>query len=281
MKLLKFLFALLLFVSLSNAQWKGFVAQQSDADVTETEAEALDELADAIDGISAAEAVNIMDYAEAPGADAISLLTEAEAGYLDGASIANSAASKAVVLNAGGDVVTASNIGASPVGTCVATEYGDGYHHVTVLTLTDFIIGATNGAVTLAIGNIIYELPAAGVQVISVMEYNIALTVGTVQSDTPEIGIGSAIGTGATATLDNGTMEDYILSNAWGTTLDGAAAEVLGPVAPGAGVFTGIALNKTGDEKSIYLNAADTWTVSITGNLTATGTIKIVWTTIN
>ena len=44
-----------------------------------------------------------------------------------------------------------------------------------------------------------------------------------------------------------------------------------------AGFNTGIALNAEADEKSVYLNAADGWNASITGNLTASRTIGIIW----
>lgn len=200
-------------------------------------------------------------------------------GVWNGTALVDAYVTNALTIEATVALKNTVNAGASPIGTCVATEYGDGYNHVTLLTLTDFIIGAPSASNNLAIGNIVYTFPA-GVQVIGFMEYNIALTAGTQTDDTPEIGIGSVIGSGAIATLDNGTMEDYILSNAWSTTLDGVAGEILGPLGASAGVHTGIALNQAGDSKNVLLNSADGWHASITGNLTATGTIKIVWTTI-
>lgn len=415
MKFLKFLITFLLIVTVSNAQaWKGFVAGQSDADVTETEAEALDEFADAIDGISTAQSNVLMSLAEGtysevlvqlaadddtmkfdPGValymidlevgnvrmfavdstgsvvatatvqaeqltstdDALiknvltlgddvanstgSLLMIASdndqgtlgintsdafvvAGFsggfdIDGDFTAGTITSDADVsgttitastgfvaadgdyigipsnelitfnaagtvaisganLTVSGNVQSATNVGTSPVGTSVAADYGDGYNHVTVLALTDFIIGTPNAANNDDFGNIVYTFPA-GVQVVGFLEYNLALTVGTQTDDTPEIGIGSVVANGASATLA-GTEMDYMTSNAWATTLDGVAAEAAGPLGATAGIFTGIALNQSGDVKDVCLNAADGWHASVTGNLTATGTITIVWTTI-
>ena len=203
------------------------------------------------------------------------LITTAEANLLDGSAEANSTVSVAAVLNSGGDLVTASNVGTVGAGTVVAAEYGDGFNHTTVLTLTAFVVGTPNAGNNSAIGGLIYTLPA-GVNVHQTSYYNIGLTVGGVQTDTPEIGIGSVVGSGAIATLDNGTMEDYVISNAWSSTLDGSA-EVFGPVGAQAGVLTGISLNKAADVKEIYLNSADGWNAGLTGDMTADGTIILIW----
>jgi len=59
MRLLKLILPFICLFAFANSQsttWKGWVANHPDADVTASEAQALDELADAIDGISSAEA---------------------------------------------------------------------------------------------------------------------------------------------------------------------------------------------------------------------------------
>jgi len=115
MKLIKFLIVLLLMVGATNAQWKGFIAGQSDADVTETEAEAVDVLSDAIDGITSSEADALdvvgdaFDGITAAQADGLlnlgeGELTDTEVGYLNGAVPANTVASKAAILTSGVDL---------------------------------------------------------------------------------------------------------------------------------------------------------------------------------
>lgn len=173
------------------------------------------------------------------------------------------------------DVKTTGNVGTADSTTVTAVEYGDGFHHVTVLTLTDFVIGTPSAGNDLAFGSTLYTFPA-GVHVHSITYSNIGLTAGTQQDDTPDIGIGSVVASGASATLNGSTNEDYITGQTWGSTLDGTA-EVDGPTGATAGVLTGISLNGASDSKKVILNAADGWHASITGDLTASGTVILIW----
>lgn len=180
-------------------------------------------------------------------------------------------------------VKNSDNAGAVGAATVVAREFGDGKHHVTELSLTDYVVGPLAGAgaaLTLVPPTPIYTLPA-GVQVLSVSYCSVALTaVGT--AVTPEIGLGSVVGDGsANATIGaaGATMED-ILEGFDVADTDTHAAVASGPVGATAGILTGIALNKAADAKTIYLNCAGTWIADNTGNLTVSGTIVIVWDTV-
>jgi len=182
-------------------------------------------------------------------------------------------------------LVTEANVGVkADVAPVVVEELGDGVHHVTKLTLTDYIIGAipaAAAALTLEPLEALYTLPA-GVQVLSVSYAEVALTApGT--AVTPEIGLGSVIGDGsANATLGaaGATMED-ILEGFNVADTDTHAVVKNGPVGATAGILTGIALNKAADAKTIYLNCAGTWNVDNEGNLTVSGIITIVWDTVD
>jgi hypothetical protein len=124
----------------------------------------------------------------------------------------------------------------------------------------------------------LYTLPA-GSQVLEVSHANVGLTAaGT--AVTPEIGLGSVIGDGSAAAILSGTFEDILQGYAVADTVTGAKVEN-GPVGVTAGILTGIALNKSSDAKTIYLNCAGTWNADNTGNLLANGEITIVWTTIS
>jgi len=176
------------------------------------------------------------------------------------------------------------NNGVQGAPTLKIKECGDGVHHVTKIELEDFVVGAipaAAAALTLVPITPLYTLPV-GVQVLSVSYASLALTApGT--AVTPEIGLGSVIGDGsANATIGaaGATMEDILEGFAVADT-DTHAVVVNGPVGVTAGIFTGIALNKAADAKTIYLNAAGTWNVDNLGNLTASGEITIVWDTVD
>lgn len=173
-----------------------------------------------------------------------------------------------------GFIATESGIGVAGTN-CKAEEYGDGHVHTTVLILTDVVLGAPTAGANEAVGALIYTFPA-GVHVHEVTYQNVGLTIGTVTTDTPDVGIGSVIGTGNVNVLGGtATFEDYV---------DGSAAAdcagtplVVGPVGATAGVLTGISLNKAADVKAVHLNAADGWNAGVTGNLTATGIVTLKW----
>jgi hypothetical protein len=170
------------------------------------------------------------------------------------------------------------NAGTAPTG-ITATEFGDGYHHTTVLVLSDFVIGAPSAGNSLGIGAKVYEFPA-GAHVHLVSYFNLGLTAGTVTSDTPDVGLGSVVASGAVSVLSGtATFEDYITGQTWGVALDGTE-QATTPLGATAGILTGISLNAADDEKSLYLNAADAWNAGVTGNLTASGRIVLVWNTL-
>ena len=168
------------------------------------------------------------------------------------------------------------------VSTVEVKEFGDGKHHVTQLTLKDYVVGPLAGAaaaLNLIPPQALYTLPA-GAQVISVSRGSVGLTAtGTAVS--PEIGLGSVAGDGgAEATLGaaGATTEDILEGFAVADTVTHAAV-VSGPKGVTAGILTGIALNKNADAKTIYLNCAGTWNADNTGNLTVSGVITIIWDT--
>lgn len=177
-----------------------------------------------------------------------------------------------------GAKLNSDNVGAVGAATEVATEYGDGLHHITILTLTDFIVGAPGAGANKAFGNKVYAFPA-GVHAHQVSRFNLGLTQGGAATDTPDVGLGSVVGVGAIAVLNGGTMEDYITGQTWAVALDGTL-QATAPLGAKAGINTGISLNDTGDVKDVFLNAADGWAAGVTGNLTASGSIVLIWDTV-
>lgn len=165
-----------------------------------------------------------------------------------------------------------------PPGTGVtAVEYGDGRNHTTVLTLTNVALGTITGGADQALGGLIYTFPAgAHVHEATYMSVGVT-TAGGTKSDTPDVGIGSVVGSGAVATLNlvGATSEDYITGQ---TAADAAGTAKVKMTAATAGYGQGISLNESGDVKAVYFNAADGWAAGAAGDLKASGTVVLKWT---
>ena len=168
-------------------------------------------------------------------------------------------------------------LGTTPVGTVSIIEYATGRDIVTELTLTDFIVGALDGAAAAkGIGNIVYAFPAGQHFELVYSLSDIVLTAaGTaVATDT---GLGSVIASGVVSILSGtATFEDRLTGQTINTAAGGGAA-VSALTAATAGIGTGISLNVAGSVKNVFLNSAGTWNVDNTGNLTATGKIVMKW----
>ena len=174
-------------------------------------------------------------------------------------------------------IVNTGAFGSTPVGTVDILEYGYGKDFVTVLTLTNFIVGALDGAAAAkAIGNIVYAFPAGQhIEVAYAFSALVLTAAGTpVNTDT---GLGSVIASGVEATIDGtATFQDRLTGQTIATAAAGGAA-VSALTAATAGPLTGIALNGTTASKNVFLNSAGTWNADNTGNLTASGKIILKW----
>lgn len=172
--------------------------------------------------------------------------------------------------------------GITPAGiaTIVANEYNAGGSHITVLTLTNFIVGALAGAAAdLGVGNKIYTFPA-GVQLHEVSYFSLSLTAAGTAVNT-DTGIGSVIASGAVNVLSGtATFEDYVTGQTVATAAGGGAVAVVGPIGATAGILTGISLQTAAKVKNLFLNSAGTWNANNTGNLTSTGSIVLKWSTL-
>lgn len=169
----------------------------------------------------------------------------------------------------------------SSISTVTAVEYGDGKDITTVLTLTNFVVGALAGAgAALGMGNIVYTFPAGQHLELVYGLSDISLTAAGTAVNT-DTGLGSVIASGAVSVLSGtATFENRLTGQTIATASSGgAAASAL--LAATAGIGTGIALNVAASVKDVFLNSAGTWNANNTGNLTATGTIVLKWTIMN
>ncbi len=155
-----------------------------------------------------------------------------------------------------------------------AVHEGDGVHMRSTFTLTAFAVGTTADAAALAIGAAFATLPA-GVEVINCARISIGLTIDDVNTaQTPEVGIGNVVGSGANATLGAvGAGAENIIEGSAVADCAGTP-EVVNDI-PTANVPLVI---NSGDPHALYLNAAATWADMDAGKaLTAAGTIVIDW----
>lgn len=197
--------------------------------------------------------------------------TSTELNLLDGSDSDTPVASTAAILDSAGALRTAANVGTSAATSVV--EYGDGINHVTVLTATALAFPDVADNAASAVGDLIYTFPAGDI-VIEYAYVNIALTIDdAVQTDTPDVGLGTVIGTGAVATLDTtGEFEDIITGQLSGA-IDGTNfVNVAGLPSVGAPLYI-----EAADAHTVHVNAADTWANTTTQGLTYTGTVVIKW----
>ena len=179
--------------------------------------------------------------------------------------------SPAVTIN--NTPVTTDNVGTANTGV-TAAEYGNGYMHTTVLTVSQVDALTTGDNAALADGYLLYTLPAGEI-IINSAYMSMGMSATTEQiADTPDIGIGTVIGTGAVATLNTtGTFED-IITGQTAADADGTASVVT--TIPTAAVPFVIA---TADAHTIHFNAADTWADDTSTDLSAdiAGTVVLNW----
>lgn len=186
-------------------------------------------------------------------------------------------ASNSITL-AGTDGTTL-RVGASSVGTAntgvTAVEYGDGYQHTTVLTVNSTLPAIAGGA-ALGVGTLLYTLPA-GVQVVEIayMSMGITQTTGHINANTPNVGLGSVVASGVISTLSGtATFQDYMVgSNAANCTGTATVNTTLATSSPFANIRNAAAA------KTIYFNAAATWSASGDPAAIIAGTVTLKWQT--
>jgi hypothetical protein len=183
-----------------------------------------------------------------------------------------------------GKALTTSNVGTvTTAATTTATEHGDSIDQLTVLTMTNFAVGTSGDNAALAIGAKFYTWPT-GVNILvesTTISGGITAAI-SVTTDTPEVGIGTVIASGANATLTTGTWENLVDGGASGSSVDAAAVapDVAGTVFHKKNLTTVQPIIKAtgGAARDLFLNAAVTWAdVTAAGAVTFSGTITLKW----
>lgn len=181
-------------------------------------------------------------------------------------------------------VTTSAVLRSTALGTAAANvttlEYSDGRHVTTTLSFSGLVLGAPTAGGASAHGVLLHTLSTTAItHIVKLISVQLGLTIGTVTTDTPDVGLGTVIASGAVATLDTtGTFEDLITGQTWNVGLDGTADDYFAYL-PTCGISTEATvlpiINASGSATPIYLNVADTWDAGVTGNLTASGIVII------
>ena len=167
----------------------------------------------------------------------------------------------------------ATNAGTAGTGVTASEVSSDGVNFVTTLTVsvTDALTLGDN--VALSDGYLVYTFPAGVINVTSAyMTMGVTAASTEIQSDTPDVGIGTTVGSGANATLD---AVDAAAEN----ILTGQTAADTNGTATVKTVSNQVLTIESGDDHTVYFNVADTWADDTGADLTAdiAGTITLTW----
>lgn len=161
------------------------------------------------------------------------------------------------------------NAGTVATGSTVV-EYGDQYQYTSVITVNTTLPAIAGGA-DLAVGKLLYTLPA-GACVIkqAYMSLAITQTEANITADTPDVGLGTTIGSGANALLsDVGAAAENIITGQTANDCDGTAEVKT--------IANQVLVVEAAGDHTIYFNAADGWAADGDAAATLTGTVVLHW----
>ena len=154
-------------------------------------------------------------------------------------------------------------------GAVTSVEKGDDINHISILTVTNLTVVTPAGAANLAGGALVYTFPAGRVMIDKVyISIDLTTSGSTVTNDTPDLGIGTTVGSGAVAVLGGTAAFENILTGQTVNDVDGTDE-----VATAASTLT----IETADDHTVYLNCADGWAGAEATGVQANGTIILVW----
>ncbi len=151
-----------------------------------------------------------------------------------------------------------------------AVESGEAIHHKTTLTVASTLPAIAGGA-DLSVGKLLYTFPAGAIVVhAAYMSMAITQTEAHINADTPDIGIGTTIGSGANALLsDVGAGAENILTGQTANNCTGTAEVKT--------VADQVLVIEAGDPHTVYFNVADGWAASGDAAAIIAGTVVIDW----
>jgi len=162
-------------------------------------------------------------------------------------------------------------IGTTGVGVYANHFTADGKNFVTELVFDGAVFPAVTGS--LSVGLLAYTFPA-GVHALKSSRIAVALTAadGNNDDDTPEIGLGDTIGSGANTQLSSVAASENILT---GQVMDDCSGTVEDKTILQA--TAGHLINEAAGTKTLYLNVADGW-AGAEAAMPISGSVWLEWT---
>ena len=149
-----------------------------------------------------------------------------------------------------------------------AVESGNQFYHFTQLTISK-ALPAISGGFAVALGIPIYTFPEGAIWLPTpYLNVSIQHTQGNITSDTPNVGVGFDEGSGFISSLT--LAQSDVISIASLTDCNGTAAEAFSQ--PNTPVLRAPAADRT-----MYFNAAETWTGGGDAAALVSGTFSFVW----
>ena len=150
-----------------------------------------------------------------------------------------------------------------------AVESGNSIFHKTTLSLTGALPAIAGGA-SLGVGRLLYTFPAGDIRILTAAFKNVAITQseGNISADTPDVGVGTVIASGAVAVLSGTATFENILTGQTFADCDGTATNA------------GVASSKyilASEAHTVYFNVADGWAASGDAAATISGDVVITW----
>ncbi len=232
-------------------------ALQSDID--DAQSDATQALSDASDALGASQAAQ---------SDATQALSDASDAQGDATQALSDASDAQDGADASVKIVNVTNVGVVNTGT-TATEHGDGFNNTTILTVNT-VLPAIAGGEDLSVGKLLYTLPAGAIVINSAyMSMGITQTEANIDADTPDVGLGTSLASGANALLSDGMGTENLLTGQTAANCTGTAT--LKTVADQVLVI------EAGADHTVYLNAADGWAADGDAAAILAGTVVIHW----
>lgn len=148
--------------------------------------------------------------------------------------------------------------------------FGNPALYRTILRI-DTALGAIAGGADLALGKLILTLPSVECIIkAAAMSLAIKQTQAHITADTPDIGLGTTVASGAVAVLGGTAAFENILTGQTAADCDGTpTVETV--------VSSPLALTTGGVNKTIYANVADGWAASGDAAAKLRGTVELWW----
>lgn len=147
-------------------------------------------------------------------------------------------------------------------------EYGTNVNHTTVMNL-DTTLGAIAGGASLGLGKKLYTFPEGPI-VINFITMSVALTQteDNITADTPEVGLGTVVASGAVAVLSGTATFENLLTGQVAADCDGT---------PTVKTVVANFVMEAADAHTMFLNFADGWAADGDAAAEITGTVVVNW----